>query len=244
MSSALICLKPNPSAEIRLVCLPHAGGSAQIFQDWTRRLPLWIELWAVELPGRGRRWGEQPIAALSQLVPDLSAAIADEIKKPFALFGHSMGGLIAFELAHTLQQQAAPLGLYVSAAEAPQSKPSKPPIHGLPTPEFIAELRRYDGTPAAILENEEMMELLLPTLRSDFSLLETYEYRPGQMVSCPIVAFSGREDDIVSYEAMQQWAHVTTASFLQHDVVGDHFFVQTPDFVERLLMCLTQMIRG
>ncbi|NJR71043.1 MAG: thioesterase [Synechococcales cyanobacterium CRU_2_2] len=233
MTKPLVCFKPNPDATLRLFCFPFAGGSAQVYYDWPKVLPPSIELHAVELPGRGRRFAEEPLTALGPLVRSLVPHIQRQADKPFIFFGHSLGGLIAFELARRLQQLggSSPLHLYVSAARAPQIERPHPSIFALPDAQFIEAIRCYDGTPEAILENQELMELLLPSLRADFSVLENYRYQPIPLLTCPLSAFSGKADEITRAEEVQPWEAQTQSQFVHQFVEGGHFFVNQPAFI-------------
>lgn len=210
-----------------MFCIPYAGGSAGIYQHWTK-LPLAdVEICLIELPGRGTRLTEAAFTSLNGLIWSLGEAILPWLDKPFACFGHSLGGLIAFELARWLRQHQHPEPghLWVSGARAPHVRSTDLPIHALPKADFMAELRRYNGTPAAILENTELMDLLLPTLRADFTLLETYCYQEQAPLTCSITALSGEQDTIVSREAMSPWQIHTNGPFVLKSVPGDHFFI-------------------
>jgi medium-chain acyl-[acyl-carrier-protein] hydrolase len=182
---------------------------------------------AIELPGHGRRLSEPPITQIEILIQRLSTSMQTWLDKPFIFFGHSLGALIAFELARSLRthQRPGPELLWVSAARAPHLVPNTPPIHALPRPDFIVELRRYGGTPDAILENEELIELLLPSLRADFSLLETYRHQPQVPLSCPIRAFWGAQDEIVALADMKPWRIHTDQIFELERLEGTHFFI-------------------
>ncbi|MEO0987323.1 MAG: thioesterase domain-containing protein [Cyanobacteria bacterium J06639_14] len=221
------CPNPRPHADLRVFCIPYAGGSVSIYQPWTK-LPLTeVEICLIELPGRGTRLTELPFTSLNRLIPSLGEAMLPWLDKPFTCFGHSLGGLIAFELARWLRQyqKPEPQHLWISGARAPHLTLAEPPIHALPRADFIAELRRYNGTPAAVLENTELMDLLLPTLRADFMIRETYCYQQQVPLSCAITALWGEQDTIVSREEIVPWQIHTTNSFSLKAVPGDHFFV-------------------
>lgn len=178
---------------------------------------------------------ETPIAQLEVLIQHLGTALLPWLdNRPFVFFGHSLGGLISFELARWLRycQRPTPELLLVSAARAPHLSATEPPIHQLSRGDFIAQLRRYSGTPEVILENAELMELLLPTLRADFALLETYCYRPQAPLPCAIAAFWGDRDGIVSPEEVESWRIHTEKTFSLEKVAGDHFFVHQPQFLQ------------
>src|SRR4028119_1169798 len=231
---------PNPQASLRLFCFPYAGGAALTFRTWPDSLPSAIEICPVELPGRGKRITSVPFTRLQLLVQALALALLPYLDKPFAFFGHSMGGLVSFELARLLRREygLSPVHLFVSAHRAPQVPDPDAPIHALPNPEFLQELRRYNGTPEAVLENAELMQLLLPTLRADFAVVETYAYTPEPPIDCPITAFGGLDDREVTCNELEAWREQTNASFVLKMFPGEHFFLHSAKPL--LLQCLSQ----
>jgi medium-chain acyl-[acyl-carrier-protein] hydrolase len=227
--SWLKCLKPNPDALVRLFCFPYAGGSSIIFRAWYDSLPGIIEVYSIELPGRGAQIKSTPFTRLEPLVSAIAPILLPYLDKPFAFFGHSMGGLVSFELTRLLRKKynSQPIRLFISGRRAPQIPDPYPPIHTLPDSEFLLELRRFNGTPVAVLENAELMELLLPTLRADFAVLETYVYTPAPALDCPMTAFGGLQDHIVSYDEIEAWREHTNAAFSLEMFDGDHFFLHS-----------------
>ena len=165
----------------RLFCFPYAGGGASIYRQWASKLPVWIEVCAFQLPGREIRMREPGHTDLRSAVEEVADTIHSLLDKPFYLFGHSMGSAISFELARLLRRSGLPQPrhLFVSARRAPQLPQPKEDIHVLPEREFLASIKKLGGTPEEVLKNEELMELFLPTLRADFTLLETYKYVPA-----------------------------------------------------------------
>ncbi|ASC71013.1 Linear gramicidin dehydrogenase LgrE [Halomicronema hongdechloris C2206] len=225
-NSWITCPCPNPQATLRLFCFPYAGGGALTFRGWEAHLPATVELCPIELPGRGMRLREPPFDRLAPLAEAIVEALLPCLDKPFAFFGHSMGALLSFEVARRLRRlQRQPGQLFISGRRAPQWPDPDPPIHALPEAEFIAELRRLNGTPAAVLENRELMQLLLPTLRADFAVLETYGYEPAPPLNCPIAAFGGLQDPDVTCEMLEAWRQQTCSGFSLQMLPGDHFFL-------------------
>ncbi|NJO48502.1 MAG: thioesterase [Leptolyngbyaceae cyanobacterium RM2_2_4] len=220
------CPTPKPDAHLRLFCFPYAGGSSLNFRSWADHLPATVELCPIELPGRGPRMQEKPFTQLQPLIQAIAPALIPYLDKSFAFFGHSMGALVSFELAHLLRKDfgCSPSHLFVSGRRAPQLPDPDPPIHTLPDAEFIEELRRLNGTPEAVLQHDELMQLLLPTLRADFAVLETYRYTPAPPFDCPITAFGGLQDQDVGSEPLGAWREQTCADFSLHLFPGDHFF--------------------
>ncbi|MBN3911309.1 MAG: thioesterase [Nostoc sp. NMS1] len=228
-NSWVICPQPNPQANLRLFCFPYAGGSAAIFRTWPNNLPSNVEVCAVEYPGRGRQIKSSPLTRLEPLVEAIAPVLMPYLDKPFAFFGHSMGGLVSFELTRLLRSQynLAPFHLFFSARRAPQLPPIKPPLHILSDHDLQDELRSLNGTPKAVLESEELMQIFLPILRADFAVLETYIYTPKQPLESPITIFGGLQDQDVSHEALQAWREQTIAAFSLHEFNGDHFFIHS-----------------
>ncbi|MEM7061611.1 MAG: alpha/beta fold hydrolase [Cyanobacteria bacterium P01_B01_bin.77] len=242
MTSWIVCPQPRANPKVRLLCFAYAGGSAWIFRTWAEQLPATIELCAIELPGRGKRMAEPALTTVTAIIETLGPELLPYLNLPFACFGHSLGALIAFELCRWLRRtvQLAPYHLWVSAAQAPQLPAEKAPMHTLPDAAFINELKHYQGTPDSILNNAEMMSLVLPILRADFTVLETYRYQPGTALGCPITGFWGQQDSIVSQEHVVAW-NIHTQNFSLEAIDGDHFFVQQPTFSQRLVSTLTSI---
>jgi medium-chain acyl-[acyl-carrier-protein] hydrolase len=172
---------------------------------------------------------ERPFTEMSPLIQVLASALSPLLDKPFAVFGHSLGALIGFELARQLRRQygANPVRLFVSAGRAPQLPRRDLPIHTLPSKEFVANVRRLNGTPTEVLEHEELMEIILPSLLADFALYETYEYSAEVPLNCPISTFGGLLDSRVSRSDLEAWRDETTGSFSLRMFSGDHFFLNT-----------------
>jgi len=219
--------KPNPQARLRLFCFPYAGTGAALFRTWWNDLPAYVEVCPVQFPGRGTRLMETPFTQLSPLVETLAQALGPLLDKPFAFFGHSLGALVGFELARQLRRQsgAQPVRLFASAARAPQIPPRHRPIHALPDEEFLEELRRLNGTPGEVLEHPELMEIMLPALRADFAVYETYAYSPELPLTCCISSFGGLQDRRVSCDDLGAWREQTTASLSLRMFPGGHFFL-------------------
>ena len=223
------CLRTNLNAHVRLFCFPYAGGNASVFRTWADSLSQVVELFAVELPGRGARLRETTQDNLEPLVQELAHSLTPYFDRPFAFFGHSMGALIGFELARFLRryQKAAPIHLFISGHIAPQLPRNHKCIHALPESAFIEELRNLNGTPESVLENKELMQLLLPILRADFRICETYQYLPESPLDCPMTVLGGLQDVDVSQESLAAWQEQTSAAFEIRMFSGDHFFFQT-----------------
>ncbi|MGD1918969.1 MAG: thioesterase II family protein [Pleurocapsa sp.] len=222
-------LNSDPSAILCLFCFPYAGGSSYIYDRWSDYLPDTVEVCPVELPGRRKRFIEAPYQNLDSLLLDLSAALLPNLDKPFAFFGHSMGGLVSFELTRLLRQKykISPVHLFISACRATQLAKSKPDIHHLEDKAFTQEIIRLGGTPQAILDDKEMMELILPTLKADFKAIETHVYLPQPALNIPITVFGGDRDTEVTSAELAAWEEQTTANFELKMFSGGHFFIDS-----------------
>lgn len=225
-------MEADSDARLQLFCFPYAGGGAWVFRPWARQLA-GVEVCAIELPGRGTRVREPPLTTLATVVSRIAQALAAAAEKPFAFFGHSMGALIAFEVARQLRREssAEPVHLFVSGREAPHVAQPNGPYHQLPHDELMQVLRSLNGTPMDVLANPELMQLLLPVLRADLEMVETYAYSDAAPLKCAITAFGGTRDSTVRPEKLAAWRDQTNASFTVHMIEGDHFFlhdVSTP----------------
>jgi surfactin synthase thioesterase subunit len=204
---------------------PHAGGSPAAFTKWTANK---IETRIAHYPGRGSRFNEPSIKRIGTLIENLLPVIQPLLDKPFALFGHSMGGLIAFELARGLRKRNLPQPkvLFVSACAAPHIPDPNPPIHALPDDEFLEALKKFNGVPSEILNQPEALKIFLRILRADLEAVETYRFDSGEPpLDIPIVAFGGLDDPRVSREGLEGWAKQTASGFESQFFPGDHFFI-------------------
>jgi medium-chain acyl-[acyl-carrier-protein] hydrolase len=219
-------LGPGGAPRVRLLCLPYAGGSAALFHSWQGSSER-FSVQPVELPGRGRRFSERPLSRLDALVGRLGGELLPGLQAPYALFGHSMGALLAFELARWLGRNGGPKPayLFVSGCRAPQSRVEDETRSSLSDGELINELRRLNGTDPEILGNAELMALLLPVFRADFAVCESYQFEPGPPLGCPITAFGGIQDTRISCNELDAWRVHTSGDFSLQMLPGDHFFL-------------------
>jgi medium-chain acyl-[acyl-carrier-protein] hydrolase len=229
MDSWFVGVQQRPRRRLRLFCFPYAGGGSLIFRQWADRLPADIEVVAVELPGRGGRLRERAFCRLSDLVGALMGPIAPLLDVPYALFGHSMGAMIAFELTRALRRcnRPQPEGLFVSARAAPHIIDCEPVTYTLPDAELIGELEKLNGTPPEVLGHLELMQMMLPLIRADFELVQTYQYSAEQRLQCPITAFGGIRDIEVPQCSLLPWGEHTSSEFKLRLLDGDHFFLKS-----------------
>lgn len=223
------CPKADVSVRLRLFCFPYAGGAASIFHAWRDVLAPEIQVCPVQLPGRQHRLAEPPFTRLAPLVQELAQVLQPYLNVPFAFFGHSMGALLGFELARQLRREklSAPLRLFVASCRAPQLRVPQQQLHLLSDAAFIEALRRLDGTPEELLRNAELMQLVLPTLRADFALCETYTYSDEAPLRCPISAFGGWQGREISRYELEAWRCQTSSAFNLQLFPGDHFFLHS-----------------
>ena len=215
-------------ARMRLFCLPHAGSGATAYQSWRREMPSSVELCAVKLPGRETRMSESSYTDCIELVEVMADALISECDIPYAIFGHSMGAVIAYEFAQSLVRRGAPapVCLFVSGRVAAHLRLPAQPVHALPLQVFLSELEsRYGGLPKELLQDQEMLDFYLPILRSDLQLIETYRYGDKPPLKCPIVVSGGIDDRSIWLEGLEGWKQHTNGSFTLHRYEGGHFYL-------------------
>jgi medium-chain acyl-[acyl-carrier-protein] hydrolase len=220
---------PSPAASVRLFCLPFAGGGASAYRPWCAQLKESIEVCLIQPPGREDRHREPAYTQCGPLADAIFAQIRPYLDKPYAFYGHSLGALLAFEVARRLHAAAlpAPSVLFVAAHRAPHLPLMRRVFYHLPEHELIAEIQRLNGTPAAILEDRDMMSYWLPIMRADLQICDTYEFAAAPPLSCAVVACAGSDDTAVPPERMQGWQEHTTGAFALQVFPGDHFFVRS-----------------
>lgn len=223
----LSCARPNKNANWRVFCFPYAGGGDHVYRNWVDQLPDTVEMYSVQLPGRGSRLLEKPFTSLVELSKSLAVAIPSYFDRPFIFFGHSMGAMVSFELARQLRRGGLePMHIFASGCHAPQI-PDSNVLHDLPESELIKELHRLNGTPKEVLENSELLSIILPALRADCMMTETYVYRSEPPLNCPITVFGGLGDPLVKREELEAWREQTSSSFSLRMLQGDHFFLHS-----------------
>lgn len=221
----LPCTGPDGGAALRLFCFAHAGGSAMVFRPWLQQFESNIEVIPVQLPGHGGR-PDALMTRVAHLTDAAADVLAPYLDRPFALFGHSMGALLAFELAHRLRERLAvePAHLFISGRRGPE-RPHDAPVHALPHDKLVEELRSMNGTPRELLENPELLELIIPVFRADAEVSETYEYQPHAPLRCPITVMGGLGDTEVTQEDLKAWKGYTGGQFRLRMFPGDHFYL-------------------
>lgn len=217
-------------ASARLFCFTHAGVSAVVYRAWPDALPGKLDVCAIQLPGRGTRMREAPVRSIAALVDAIVPALRPWLDLPFAFFGHSMGSLLAREVAGALVQAGgpAPRHLIVSGRRPPSMPDPHPPLRHLSDAEFVCEInRRYGGIPPELLQHADVMALLLPALRADIHALETFPLRAPARLDCPITVYGGEGDRYAPREHLDAWRDETRAQCRVRVFPGDHFFVES-----------------
>lgn len=226
----LQCFAPRPAAKARLFCFSHAGGGAASYRLWSTALPANLEVCAIQLPGRANRLREPALGSLAALVDALVPALRPCLNLPFAFFGHSMGAVLAGEVARALQAEGGPVPahLFVSGRRPAHWPNPDPLLHPLSDADFVAEIqRRYGGIPPEVAAHEELLELLLPSLRADIRALETHQPPSGRApLDCPISVFGGSDDPLTPREHLEGWRSETHGLFRVRVFPGDHFYLQ------------------
>ncbi|WSA79988.1 alpha/beta fold hydrolase [Streptomyces sp. NBC_01799] len=222
---------PAEQQELNLYCLPYAGCSARVYDTWKAGVPEFLNVIPVELPGRGSRCTDRPVSNLPELLDDLSAAIDADGNVPYALFGHSFGAILAYELGKKLilDGRPGPRSLMVSACRPPHLATPEVSVFDRPDRDFRNRLLELRGTPPELLENEELMELYIPVIRADYSILDNYQPGDSVDIGCPILALYGSADDDAGRVVTEQWGAYTRASFSAHEIPGNHFFVHSAE---------------
>lgn len=226
--------KPLPD-KLNLFGFPFAGGGSDCYRDWTAAFDNRIQFCPVEYPGRARRWGEPLLATMDDLAEAALAALRPWLDTPFAFFGHSMGGQLAYELARRLGlgNEATPVAVFVSswpAAHVPVKQPIK---HLLDDPAFVDCLRNLEGTPEDVLDCPELLELMLPIIRNDFRLVESWVHPGGPPLACPIHAMGGDRDPEVPQDELEAWHQHSGAGATVEIFDGGHFYL----FQHRQTVC-------
>lgn len=215
------------NAGVRLFCLPHAGSGAAGFYRWKRLLPESIAVCPILLPGREARLGEPSMLNVTKIVAALHAEVRDQLKRPYALFGHSMSALIAFEWARLIQREGllAPKVLFVSGRDAPQKEFGHREFHKMADEEMVhALVEKYGGDARVVLEDADLREVFVPILRADLTVVETYRLEPGDKLTCSVRSYAGMQDASVSDAGLLGWGELSSGRFASRRIAGDHFF--------------------
>jgi surfactin synthase thioesterase subunit len=240
----ITCPQPKSQAKLRLYCLPFAGGGASIYHSWGKLLGSDIEVCPIQLPARENRYSETAYKNVELLAGVLAEKLKMHSHKPFAIYGHSMGALLAFELTRELQRNLAqmPQHLILGAHRAAHLPRNRRELYRLPDSLFIEELSKLGGFPAEVLSSSELMQFLMPTLKSDFELCETYQFKESEPLNCTIHCLAGKHDIEASPAVMSQWNIHTAAETFSHVFDAGHFFIKSHqnELLKKIQMILSK----
>ncbi|MDX2602272.1 alpha/beta fold hydrolase [Streptomyces caniscabiei] len=218
--------RPAPDAPVRLLCLPHAGGSASAYHPMAMALAPAADVLAAQYPGRQDRYAEPPASSVRELAERIAEAVSGDDDRPLALFGHSMGALVAYEVALALEAAGrTPVRLFVSGRRAPSTPRTGPRLHLGSDAELLRAVRRLGGTDGQVFEDEELVQLVLPALRGDYRALETYEPRPDDRLTCPLTVLTGDADPVTPVADARAWAGHTDGPTELCVFPGGHFYL-------------------
>ena len=238
--------RANPDARVKLVCLHHAGGNPSNFRPWLEDLPGDMELYAVRLAGREARIRETPATHMDQILGPLALALAPMIEAHrVVLFGHSLGSLLGFETLRELRRRGLPLPhAFVASGRRAPGVGRALQLHALPDREFIKEVQRvYGGIPAMVLAEPELVAMMIPVLRGDLTINETYDYVEEPPLGLPMRALGGTEDPHVIPSELEGWGRHTSGEFSWAQFSGDHFYLGSPEGRRWVLEQLRQASR-
>lgn len=225
-SPYLTVYRPSPDASVRLVCLPHAGGAASFYVPVAQALAPRVEVVSVQYPGRHERYADPLVPDLGTLADRIAESLLNCTDRPYALFGHSMGSLVGFEVARRMEAAGrGPLELFASGSRAPSVERRGRTWHDIPDDVFVARVQSMGGAGSQLLDDPDIRQMLLPALRNDYRAVERYAYRPQPPLACPVTAFTGADDPRVTVADVRTWAHHTTGPFDVEVHPGGHFFL-------------------
>ncbi|MFJ2796004.1 thioesterase II family protein [Streptomyces sp. NPDC094461] len=218
--------QPAPDAAVRLLCLPHAGGASSYYVPVAAALAPAADVLAVQYPGRQDRRSEEPLGDLRELADRVADAVSDGDERPLAVFGHSMGALLGYEVALRLEEAGrGPVRLFASGRRAPSAVRPGEDMHKRTDNALLEGVRRLSGTDAQVFENDELVRMVLPAIRADYRAVETYELRPGDRVRCPVTVLTGDDDPMTTVEEARAWSTCTDGPTDLHVFPGGHFYL-------------------
>ena len=235
--------RPNPDAKLRMFCFSYAGGGTTTFRRWFHRLPSWVEIVAIRLPGREERLQDEIYTQMDTLINALQEVFLDYLDKPFVFFGHSMGALVSFNLAHSLSHanKKMPLQLFISSFKAPHRSSTTDNYHLLSDELLIQKLDLLNGTPRWLLNDPNAMKLFLPTFRADLKVCETYLFNEKKPLDIPFHVFGGDNDLLVDQKELQFWKQHTKSDFSLQLFSGGHFYLHSKSRVPLLAQISTHL---
>ncbi|EGR2301708.1 thioesterase II family protein [Vibrio parahaemolyticus] len=234
-SSAVCYVRKNSSATFRLICFSYAGGSAGVYQHYHNLLHPCLEIVAIQLPGRASRLRDKLLKDWSEMRAFIQKELASLSNMPYILFGHSFGTRLVSEYAkHQSELGNPPQHMFCSGARALHIRNGLPPIHQLCDDEFLEKLVQMGGTPSEVVENKQLMSLLIPMLRADFSLSHSHSFPVARHFDCPATIIYGDKDERTTYETVQAWQVYFSKIIKTRCIEGEHFYInENKDAVAR-----------
>ncbi|WP_323144820.1 thioesterase II family protein [Massilia phyllosphaerae] len=222
-------LRKDEKNNVKMFCFPYAGGGAQCFSSFQTKIKSEVDVYVASLPGRGARFQTPPYTSIEKFIEDAYIELKPFLDKPFVLFGHSMGALLAFEVAKYIMANnlPPPQAIFVSGCSAPSQRRSGQNLHKLDNVELRKKLSNYSGTPQEVLDHDELMDLVLPAIRADFQMIENYTYKKCSELKSPIYVLIGADDEHVTHLDALEWSKETTSQFDLKKIKGGHFFTNT-----------------
>lgn len=237
---------PSPQAASRLVCLPHAGGSAGYYLPVAKGLAPGVDVLSAQYPGRQDRRDEPCLQSVTELADGMFDALQPWLDKPITIFGHSMGASIGFELAVRLENAGVtPTALFASGRRAPSTHRDGETSYLLDDAGLIAEVKKLGGASSHLLDDKDIQQMVLPSIRADYRAAETYEWSAGPRLHCPVFAFTGDADPKVSLAEARAWREHTESGFELRVFPGDHFYLDknAPEVIAAIAGHLVQAVR-
>lgn len=245
MSAACLPIPPSPDQRLRLFCFHQAGGAASVFSSWPAALSPDLDVLPVQLPGRESRRREALPSDLGTLIAALDAELSDHARPPYALYGHSLGGTVAYQLTRRYMDRGIdlPVALLIGACPAPHYRPALQAAYQAGEDALASAMLRIGGLSAEVLHHREWLRAATDLLRADLRMMAATRHPEGKAVALPIHLFHGTADPLVTEEQMAAWARFTTAECVLHRVDGGHFFVRDPGavFFQRLTEVLSPL---
>ena len=237
-------LHRGPDHGPTLVCLPHAGGSASFFRPWAQTLGAHAQVLAIQYPGRQDRMHDRCPTTIAEYAEEVFSALAPLGERPLAFFGHSMGAMIAFEVATRMTERLGlqPSTLFVSARRAPSTH--RDDLYTLDDRGIVEELKLLSGTDMRILDDPEILRMVLPSMRNDYAAVRSYEYRPGPVLDCPVIALMGADDPRIDTDEAAAWSRHTTGRFALHTFTGGHFYLAAHQRAVADLILRSLLVKG
>ncbi|PEC24139.1 thioesterase [Bacillus thuringiensis] len=229
---------------MKLFCLPYAGGSAVVYSKWTKKLEDFIELYPVELAGRGKRFNEPFYDSMEDAVNDIFNQIKDHLNQTYAFFGHSMGSLLVYELCQKIKKMGypEPSHIFFSGREAPQTVKDEYTVYDLPDEEFIKYVFHYGGMPESFLENKMLLDIFIPILKADFKIVETYQYIEKDFnLNCDFSILSGEKDQKLDFANLKGWEKFTIGNCTYFTFEGGHFYIN--EDIENTIACINKQLK-